>query len=271
MRIGFYNHTSVVSGAEISMLLTAKNLKNAEPVVFAPEGELGDRARVSGVAFEPISGYRARLTKNPFVLVRHLAGMRREGWRLAKRFKSAEVDIVHANSIRAGLIVSLFGWLHRRLSFGTFATIRRRLDRKSDRFHRETYGQRADLHFRVCQSWHGRRAANAGEGRAQRVELSFATAEEKAKYRRAIREELGASPSARVIAVIGQIAPWKRQMDALIAARFAGWTTAATFKCGSSASRSFARRTKLTQSGCDKWQAGRNGKEKSSSPVFART
>ncbi|MFC5701774.1 glycosyltransferase family 4 protein [Cohnella faecalis] len=220
MRIGFYNHTSVVSGAEISMLLTAKNLKNAEPVVFAPEGELGDRARVSGVAFEPISGYRARLTKNPFVLVRHLAGMAAEGWRLAKRFKSAEVDIVHANSIRAGLIVSLFGWLHRRPIVWHIRDnppggwIGRAIDFIAKRTVKEL----------ICIS----ESVKAGMGEELRtlakvvhngVELSFATAEEKAKYRRAIREELGASPSARVIAVIGQIAPWKRQMDALIAAR----------------------------------------------------
>ena len=42
MKIAFYNHTSTVSGAEISLLLTAKYLTEAYPIIFAPEGEAAE-------------------------------------------------------------------------------------------------------------------------------------------------------------------------------------------------------------------------------------
>lgn len=44
MKIAFYNHTSTISGAEISLLLTAKHLTRVQPIIFAPEGELLEKA-----------------------------------------------------------------------------------------------------------------------------------------------------------------------------------------------------------------------------------
>lgn len=49
MKIAFYNHTSAISGAEISLLLTAKHLTRAEPILFAPEGSCCRRLAIKGL------------------------------------------------------------------------------------------------------------------------------------------------------------------------------------------------------------------------------
>ncbi len=115
MKIAFYNHTSTISGAEISLLLTAKNLTKAHPIIYAPDGELLQKARSEGLETVHLPSFRARMTKNPFVLGWYAMGMLRAGWGLARAMKKSRADLIHANSIRAGIMASLFRWYHRLL------------------------------------------------------------------------------------------------------------------------------------------------------------
>jgi glycosyltransferase involved in cell wall biosynthesis len=219
MRVAFYNHTSAVSGAEISLLLTASHLKTAEPVLFAPEGDLLDRARERGLDVVPVPGYSARLSRHPVRLARDALGMLRTGFRFALAVRKREVDLIHANSIRAGMMASLFRWLHRRpvvwhvrdLPPGGWPGRGIRL--------LAALGSQAVIGISrpVLAGMRSRRL----EGRCHLVhngvELHDCSEFERRRLRHRLRSEFGTPPSAKVIAVIGQIAPWKRQEDALAA------------------------------------------------------
>ncbi|WP_176444973.1 glycosyltransferase family 4 protein [Paenibacillus herberti] len=218
MRIGYYNHTSSISGAEISLLTMTSHLHTAEPVIIGPEGELGVRAREFGMEYLVLPGYRARLSKNPFSIARHMIGMVVEGWRLAACVKKQNLDIVHANSIRAGIMASMFSWLHRRPVIWHIrdqpprgivgAVIRKFAARKADKLIciseqiRESLGKA--LEYKSTVIYNG-------------VKADFADDQEKQQARQMIRAELGAEQETLVIAIIGQIAPWKRQEDAIAA------------------------------------------------------
>ncbi|MCA0755686.1 glycosyltransferase family 4 protein [Paenibacillus sp. N4] len=220
MKVAIYNHTSLVSGAEISMLLTAKSLTKAHPVIFAPEGEVLERARKQGTAVLAIPSYRARMSKNPFRLMRDALGMALAGWRLSVLLKKQQVDVIHANSIRAGIIAALFAWHHRTPLVwhlrdmppqGLIGILMKRLaDTTSHAF--IGISESVLSHFR-----HPRL-----EGRFHLihngVELQETDEGERRRHRQNIRAELGTPQDARVAVIIGQIAPWKRQEDAIRAA-----------------------------------------------------
>lgn len=236
MKVGYYNHTSDVSGAEISLLTMASHLQDAEAVLLGPAGELADRARANGIPYAVVPGYRARLTRNPLRLLRHAFGMAAEGRRLAKLIRELELDIVHANSIRAGLIVSLFArpkklpvvWhIRDHMPQGLVGKLVRAVAARSasslvciSEAVRQGTG---DLAGRTA-----RRSAPGAARSAPRelaavihngVALGHADEADREADRVRIRRELGASPGTVVVTIIGQIAPWKRQEDAIEALR----------------------------------------------------
>lgn len=220
MKVAFYNHTSVVSGAEISLLLTAKHMTEAVPVVFAPEGELLERAREAQLATVSIPSYRARLSRNPFQLLKGMLGMAVAGYRFAQAIRKHEVDLVHANSLRAGMMAGLFGWLHKKpvvmhirdnppggivgamIHFVSNKTIAAAIGISkavTDRFHKSKLGDRLHL-------------IHNG------VELRTIPPAAKLEHRLAIRQHLDTPAESKTLVIIGQIAPWKRQEDAIRAA-----------------------------------------------------
>lgn len=220
MKVAFYNHTSLVSGAEISMLLTAKSMTKAHPIIFAPEGEVLERARKQGTEVFALPSYRARMSKNPFLLLRDTLGMAMAGWRLSVQLKKQRIEVVHANSIRAGIIAALFAWHHRiplvwhlrdMPPQGPIGLLMKRLaDWTSHAF--IGISESVLSHFR-----HPRL-----EGRFHLihngVELKETDESERRKHRLSIRTELGTPQDVRVAVIIGQIALWKRQEDAIRAA-----------------------------------------------------
>ncbi|MFI2857944.1 glycosyltransferase family 4 protein [Paenibacillus sp. JSM ZJ436] len=217
MKIAFYNHTSMISGAEISLLLTARHLKQAQPVLFAPEGELLDRARSLGLDVQPLPSYRARMTRNPLRLAVDLLGMLGAGWKLARQLRHSGAELVHANSIRAGIMAGSFRWLHR------LPVV----------WHVRDLPPKGWMGRLI--RWFASRSAQAligisnpvlqemkGQGREERyhlvhngVELQHLGLEERQRLRVKVRHELGAANDVEVLAIIGQIAPWKRQEDAI--------------------------------------------------------
>ncbi|CAI6037010.1 glycosyltransferase family 4 protein [Cohnella sp. JJ-181] len=240
MKVGYYNHTSDVSGAEISLLSMAGHLREDEAVVLGPPGELADRARAGGIQYVEVPGYRPRMTRNPLKLIGHLAGMAAEGRRLARAIRELELDIVHANSIRAGLIVSLFArpkklpvvWhIRDHMPKGMLGRLVRAVAARSaaslvciSQAVREGTGELARRP--------ARKFAAGKDGRMSRelvavihngvpLEREDGTdrAAEHAADRARIRRELGASPGTAVVTIIGQIAPWKRQEDAIEAVK----------------------------------------------------
>ncbi|NMO95714.1 glycosyltransferase family 4 protein [Paenibacillus lemnae] len=217
MKIAFYNHTSDMSGAEISLLLTAKHLKKAHPILFAPEGPLLQKARSQGIEVTALSSFRARMTRNPFMLIGYAMGMLLAGWKLARQLKRSEADLVHANSIRAGIMAGLFRWFHGLPVIwhvrdmpprGFMGQLIRRFAARSAQAvigisDSVLYAMEHESLVDKCHLVHNG------------VELKQADPAERRENREKVRAELETSQDAQVLAIIGQIAPWKRQEDAI--------------------------------------------------------
>ncbi|MCZ8516467.1 glycosyltransferase family 4 protein [Paenibacillus filicis] len=217
MRIAFYNHTSDVSGAEISLLLTTKHLTKAVPVLFAPEGELLRRARESGLETVSLPSYRARLTKNPLLLLIHLIGMLWAGYLFAIRIRKHRMDIVHANSLRAGIMAALFGWIHRCPVVWHVrdnppeGMIGKAIEWLASSSVRNIIG----ISQSVIDGFHEPKLSDKLRLVHNGIPLREIPDSEKADLRHKIREELETPADSLVLTIIGQIAPWKRQEDAI--------------------------------------------------------
>ncbi|WP_454193073.1 glycosyltransferase family 4 protein [Paenibacillus sp. Marseille-Q7038] len=217
MKIAFYNHTSMVSGAEISLLLTAKNLTEAHPIIFAPEGELLQKAQSEGIEVVALPSYRARMTKNPFLLVIYMMGMLWAGWKLALLMRKSQVDLIHANSIRAGMMAGLFRWYHRLpvvwhvRDMPPQGIIGKLIKRLAGSTAQAIIGISESVIQGIEHPSLAERCYLVHNG----VELKSYTSEEKQIIKASIRSELTTPQEAQVLAIIGQIAPWKRQEDAI--------------------------------------------------------
>src|ERR1044072_7025664 len=109
MKILFYNHTGQVSGAERMLLLILSRLETSafEPLVVCPEqGPLQKMAGELGVKVESVSGLDARFTWRPDQLVRYLKSFLGVIRHLRRTVVKLQPDLLHANSIRAGLVAT---------------------------------------------------------------------------------------------------------------------------------------------------------------------
>ena len=109
MRIIFYNHTGQVGGAERLLLTILRQLDrtNFDPMLICPEhGPLRKLATGLGVPAESVSVLEARFTWRADHLVRYLKSFARVIFDLRKKVISVDPDLIHANSVRAGLVVT---------------------------------------------------------------------------------------------------------------------------------------------------------------------
>ncbi|MBO9130024.1 glycosyltransferase family 4 protein [Bacillus sp. 165] len=219
MRVAFYNHTSEISGAEISLLLTAKNLSLTTPIIFAPEGELLDQAKELQIEVVNIKSFRARLTKNPIHLLKNIFGLLYGGWKFSRSARKSHIDIIHANSLRAGIMASIFKWYHKipviwhvrdippKGIIGNLIILLGQLTIKALIGISEPVinGLKNDsLISRLYLVHNG-------------VEVVRKDVEEKTTLRQKLRKEFSTPLNSKVVVIIGQIAPWKRQEDAILA------------------------------------------------------
>jgi glycosyltransferase involved in cell wall biosynthesis len=110
LRILFYNHTGQVGGAERLLLTILARLDRAnfDPILVCPEqGPLRKMAIRLGVPAESASVLHARFTWRADHLIRYLKSFARVIFDLRKKVISANPDLIHANSVRAGLVVTL--------------------------------------------------------------------------------------------------------------------------------------------------------------------
>lgn len=105
MRILFVEHTSIVSGAQRSMLELIRALEPRHDVRLAcPPGELAVMARELGLSVHAIPEVRLTFKLRSRQSVRALGDALTAAWRLRRLIGSARPSVVHANSVRAGLI-----------------------------------------------------------------------------------------------------------------------------------------------------------------------
>jgi len=225
MKIAYYNHTSDISGAEISLLLTMSRIQQAEPVLFAPPGELLERAETTGIKTVPIASHRARMSTNPLRLLKDGWGMLRAGWRLARAVREERVDAIHANSLRAGMMASLFVWLHRRpviwhvRDIPPSGWIGRGIQMLAVPTATAIIGISQPVLDGFPMGALQRRLHLAHNG----VEIDDLSELERARHRQQLRKEWNTPSESKVLVIIGQVAPWKRQEDAIAAAEQLIW------------------------------------------------
>ena len=221
MRVALVSHSGEISGAEVSLLGTAVALAGAgvEILFVVPSsGSLATRARAAGHRVRTVPFPAPRLTRNPVRLALGTLSLVRCAPLLAGVLRDEGADLVHANSVRAGLIASFGRPLHGRPVVWSVRDF--------------VPANPVGLGVRLV----------AGLGAARIVGNSNAVSTDFARWPwlRAkshtiypgvspetfetsqsgdFRQAWGVPPPARVVGCVGQIAPWKRVHDVIAAFR----------------------------------------------------
>jgi glycosyltransferase involved in cell wall biosynthesis len=213
MRALYVNHTGRVSGGELSLLgLLAALPAGVEAAVACPEGELARRLRGLGVETLPIRGTDGSLRLHPVRTPRAVAEMGLAALQARRAAERFDADLVHANSIRAGLIS-----VAATRAGGRPALVHVRDCLPPGRASALTLGAIGRAEALIANSAHtrarlgpARRSAHVVHNgidlsRFERVRLTPARA----------RARLGLDGDGPVLAVVAQITPWKGQDDAI--------------------------------------------------------
>ena len=105
VKILIVEFSSVMSGAERSLLELVQGLRADHMVTVAcPAGPLADRVAELGVPVIAIPASQLTFRLHPRHTVRGIVGMARAAHRLRELVKTERPDVVHANSIRAGML-----------------------------------------------------------------------------------------------------------------------------------------------------------------------
>jgi len=110
IRVAYVSHTGAVSGAEVMLINLVRGLDRAryEPIAFCPaEGDLRKMFETEGIPCKDLPEVRARFTCRPDRLWKAAVSFTRATLALRRAFADDEPDIVHANSVRAGIVASL--------------------------------------------------------------------------------------------------------------------------------------------------------------------
>jgi L-malate glycosyltransferase len=214
VKVLYVNHTSVISGGERSLLTLLSGLpEEVRPYVACPDGPLAEEVALTGVPVHPIPGTAGSLRLHPRHTAQAMSEMARAARAVRRLSRRLGADLVHANSIRAGLVATapLGGppvVVHVRdcLPPGAVSALTRRL-----------LGRRAAVVL-----------ANSRHTLDRFMEPSFSAAARVAYSpvdlerfdrdridRGEARAELGLGADDVAIAVVAQITPWKAQDDAV--------------------------------------------------------
>jgi L-malate glycosyltransferase len=105
MRVLYVSHTGHVSGGERSLLDLLGALDGrVQPTVATPTGDLSAALSALNVPTRLIPGTAGSLTPHPVHTPRAVSELTRATWSLRRIARRDRADLVHANSIRAGLV-----------------------------------------------------------------------------------------------------------------------------------------------------------------------
>ena len=110
IRVAYVNHTGSVSGAEKVLIDMVRTLDRAryEPCVICPaEGDLTRLLKEHGVVCVPSPPVHARFASHPAQLWMAARSLAKAVFALRKTLSSVDPDIVHANTLRAGIVASV--------------------------------------------------------------------------------------------------------------------------------------------------------------------
>jgi L-malate glycosyltransferase len=217
-RIVFYTHTGQVSGAEKMLLLLIAHLPRSafNSVLICPEsGALSGAATKLGIQVYASSAINARYTYNPVLFIRYVWSMLGSLRALRSRFVSLRPDIIHANTVRAGIVATVatagtgarIVWhVHDMLPMHPFTLAIRMLAYSSSRI--RVVGCSAAAARTILPVF---RTANSPEIIYNGCELDCNALRETARI--AKRAELDISREAFAVGIVGQITPRKGQLE----------------------------------------------------------
>ncbi len=108
MRVLYVNHTASVSGGELSLLSLLAGLpSDVSPLVACPPGRLLDAVQALGVRATPMTGTAGSLRPHPLHTPRTLLELAAAARQLRAAAARHRAEVVHANSIRAGIMLGL--------------------------------------------------------------------------------------------------------------------------------------------------------------------
>jgi len=221
MKILFYNHTGQVSGAERLLLMILRRLDRHrfDPAAVCPDqGALAELLAELSLPVETVARLDARFTWRLDLLARYLKSFFGVMQQLRRSVIKREPDLIHANSIRAGLVatVATFGlgttvvWhLHDMLPRHPISTAIRLMALFSRRLRMIAVSQAVADNFQgACFPLRKRVTVILNS-----IELDrFCPGQ---RTREAIRAELEVTEAAPLIGIVGQLTPRKGQLELL--------------------------------------------------------
>lgn len=226
MKILFYNHTGQVSGAErmLLMILSLMDRKTFEPCLVCPvEGTLKKLATELDVPVEGLKSLEARFTWRVDHLFLYAISFLRVMRGLRRKVTNHQPDLVHANSIRAGLVATAatvglktrIAWhLHDLLPGHPISTLIRLFAGLSRRTELIAVSEAVARNFRGQLSW---LMGNRVSVILNAIDLDQFHPDQFAKRR--IRKELRFREADLIIGTVGQVTPRKGQLELLSAFR----------------------------------------------------
>lgn len=221
MKILFYNHTGKVSGAERILLLALKKLNRNrfEPLVVCPaSGTLAVEVGKLGISCKSLEQLEARFTLRIDFLLKYLFSFYQTIKQLRGEILEANPNLIHANSVRAGLVASMasigteipvFWHLHDEMPGHPLSTAIRLFVALSSRTHLiSTCKAVADSFRGTILRLFGKRIPLRIVENA--IELEKFTSDPANRER--IREELKLSDDEFVVGIVGLITPRKGQL-----------------------------------------------------------
>jgi glycosyltransferase involved in cell wall biosynthesis len=212
----FVEHTSQVSGGQRSLLDLLEGLDGEVQADLAiPAGPLAEMAARRGISPLRIRPAHVSFRPHPVETPRGLGELLLSGrdvWRVARR---VDPDVVHANSVRAGLIaMPAAAALRRPLvvhvrdclpASAAAEAVRRVLAARADRL--------LCISRHVAEPFDG--AAAYSQVRVVDNPIDLVRFDPSTETRRQARAALGYGPNELLVTLVGQITPWKGQREAI--------------------------------------------------------
>lgn len=220
MKILFTNHTGEISGAEHSLLDLLKGLRISRLdtlLVCGDDGPLAERARALGIETELIRPFTAGFTRSPLQLSRYCGKLRDSARQVGLIARARKPDLVHANSVRAGLVACLAQRSYRaplvvHIRDCVPQNILGALSRRLIVHHAAAI---------IANSEHTLQSFAGGSVRIRDKSCVVCNAVDLERFdpRKSdtapLRQELALEGAFPVLALVGQITPWKGQVDAI--------------------------------------------------------
>lgn len=213
IRVLYVSHTSQVSGGERSLLdLLAGLPADVTPAVACPDGPLAASVRALRIPTHRLLGTEASLRLHPRHTARALAHLARSAVAVRRLSGAVAADVVHANSIRAGLVTAGA----RRLGAPpTVVHVRDRLPPgRASRLSLEAIVRGNDLVV-ANSRYTAESMAPRASVRVTSNPVDLARFDPARTDPDAARRSLGLPDDLPVLAVIAQLTPWKGQDDAI--------------------------------------------------------